>query len=163
MKKITVLMLSLLFLGCEEIAVQPEDPTMAEGLSNFDDALAYESFTTGVLSEEDLDAEKPAGLIKTPANPVPYWARIDRGIPRGIPETKEWGIIYFTVRDVENIPRDFNLLDFFDPRATEADFALKGYTWFLPDHEFPYVLKAKANQSHSSLLDYHRRAGRGGV
>lgn len=82
-----------------------------------------------------------ASLEKRPATPFPFWARIEDTsiLPHGMPETEEWGIIYFYVSDPSVIPDDFNLMNFVDFRAIQAEFSVEGYAWWLPDNSAPYL------------------------
>ena len=66
--------------------------------------------------------EEPAEIRELP--PVPFWARGPACCIDG------WGGISFYVQDPSSIPPDFNFLDFFDPRALSAEWAVAGFGIF---------------------------------
>lgn len=63
-------------------------------------------------------------LVPQQSDGGPFYARLERGV---VYDTGEWVIIAF-YRDLECVPVDFNLLDFFDaPRAFGCDLEYHGF------------------------------------
>lgn len=125
--------LALLNLGCEQT---PTTPVEQKQLSQ--NQLLSELYAPAQI-EHNVIEDLPPGLDIRPGTPIPFWARIEPTFPHGMPEANGWGVIYFYVQNPSAIPSDFNLLDFFDPRALSANFAVTGLAGFLPGNFVPYI------------------------
>ena len=136
MKKIILILFStFIFCACEESDSEQIKPDLTD----------FEEFTSDELAM--FRANDESGLIKGPAGPFPFWARVSNDMPQGMPVTDEYGIIYFYTQDPGKIPDDFDLRIFFDVRARSEPIAVEGSAWMkqpvLSPFQFPYMVKLK--------------------
>lgn len=129
---ISGLVFMIVSMGCKQM---PTTPMQEKQLSQ--NQLLIKLHTSSQPTQNGLD-DLPSLDIR-PGTPIPFWARIEPTFPNGMPEANGWGIIYFYVQNPHVIPDDFNLLNFFDPRALSANFAVMGLAGFLPGNFAPYV------------------------
>jgi len=131
---ISILFITLIFCACEKSDVDRVKPDLTD----------FEKFSNDDLAM--FRSNEKGGLIKKDGTPMPFWARLGNDRPDGMPVTEDYGIIYFYTQDPSNVPGDFNLRMFFDPRATAFPFAVEGSAWiqqpFNPP-QFPYMSKLK--------------------
>lgn len=87
--------------------------------------------TTPLVSMANVRVEVTSGT--GPGTACPFYARIEHG-QMGVIHTDEWAAIPF-YRNPECVPKDFNLLDFFDiPRVWECESFMAGHeVWKNPD------------------------------
>ena len=113
------------------------------GLNGCGDSPTIPEDTSSKTEFQNL--QKKAKLIKETPLSAPFWSRLEGAgrLPDGIPQTDEWGIIFFYVNNPEiQVPHDFNLLRGFDPRAFAADFAVNITNWWQPGNTMaPYKTK----------------------
>lgn len=124
--------LALIIAGCERTPTTPLEQKQQQN------PILSELNAQSQLDKAEI-GDLPPGLDIRPGTPIPFWARIEPTFPNGMPEANGWGIIYFYVQNPHVIPDDFNLLNFFDPRALSANFAVMGLAGFLPGNFAPYV------------------------
>jgi len=126
------LVFAMINLGCEQTTTTPVEQKQLS-----QNQLLSELRAPAQIEHNALDDLPPLDI--RPGTPIPFWARIEPTFPNGMPEANGWGIIYFYVQNPQAIPSDFNLLDFFDPRALSANFAVTGLAGFLSGNFAPYV------------------------
>jgi hypothetical protein len=137
MKKTTIIILCTFLIGaCDKADFEQVKPELTD----------FVDFTDINLSSEDialLNANAKSGLTKVPGGPVPFWARVGSEIPKGIPHTDEYGIIYFYCQNTGEVNPVFNLLQFFDGAALGSETSCEGSEWYKPGYFFPYMTKLK--------------------
>ena len=136
MKKILLILFStFIFCACDD----SDNDQVKPDLTNFEE---FSSDEIAMLREND-----ESGLIKGPAESFPFWARVSNDMPKGMPVTDEYGIIYFYVQNTDDVTSNFNLLNFLDFAAMGADIAVEGSAWMkqpvLSPFQFPYMVKLK--------------------
>lgn len=135
MKKLIFLLWGTFILGaCENVDIEKPE------LMDFEQIAENEGF---MEQNASLRMNEENGLTKLPTLPFPFWARVDFGLPQGIPSTNEYGIIYFYIQNTNDVTPDFNLLTFFDPTATNSEPSMEGDRWLKPGYIFPYMAKSK--------------------
>lgn len=139
MKHFAILMIcALIFAACQKNNEEPIATQTHElvDLSEFSGTMEDQSL---------LMLNAKMGLNKIPAGPAPFWARVLWGFPQGMPETEDFGIIYFYVQDVNDVTPGFNLLEFFDLAALGAARCTEGSEWHQEGHDLPYMTKLRGN------------------
>jgi len=136
MKKILLILFStFIFCACEKSDVEQVKPDLTD----------FEQFSSDELAM--FRANDESGLIKKPAGPFPFWARVSNDMPQGMPFTDDYGIIYFYVQNTDDVTSNFNLLNFMDFTALGADIAVEGSSWMkqpvLSPFQYPYMVKLK--------------------
>jgi hypothetical protein len=139
MKHFAILLIYLIVLSaCQSNNPEPVTSTAPElvDLSEFNGLMEDQSL---------LMMNAKMGLTKVPAGPAPFWARVLWGFPQGMPETEDFGIIYFYVQDVNDVTPGFNLLNFMDFAALGSARCTEGSEWYLDAYNFPYMTKLREN------------------
>lgn len=142
MKKINLLLLVLMgticFNACdkEDRVSQEEEQLQVEEQFQAEEELIDGMLKSAMVSE----------FIRTDAIPMPFYARMGAGSPKGIVVSNDgkYGMVFFYVNDpVNEIPPDFDLMNFFVFGIENwfmADYSVEGYNWFLPDNmDVPYM------------------------
>jgi hypothetical protein len=135
-----ILMGAMCFYACnKDDAIQEEEQYHAEKQYQ-----AEEEAIDGMLKSAQSHDFVREGLL-----PLPFFARMGAGAPKGIVKSNDgkYGMVFFYVNDpVEEIPPDFNLMNFFVFGIENwflADYSVDGYSWFLPDNmDVPYMYLA---------------------
>ncbi len=83
---------------------------------------ACEREPAGIVAPDNGQVTALQKPVKYEIVALPFWARTDI-----VPVIDGYGVIYFYTADPANIPDDFNLLWFFDPRALDYPPAVSGF------------------------------------